>query len=74
MNNYFNFDLSTEEIANELFELADIKPGEELHKQIDDAIYHLKTITENEYNHNPTYLKKLYSLLTLIAGKAHYSL
>ena len=65
MNNYY-----PDDIANTLFDLAEIEPTEACFEKLENAIYHFETIAENPYNND--YFRLFYKILEKITDKHLY--
>ena len=64
------FEYYPDDIANTLFDLAEIEPTADLFKKLENAVYDLKSTAENKYNFD--YFTTFYRILEKITDKHLY--
>lgn len=61
-NSYYD----TEDVSEQLIELSNLGPSEELKSELDNALFDLKAMAQNKYNKD--YYRVLYNVLLVITG------
>lgn len=61
-NSYFGIG----DVAEQLIELSNLEPSEELKQELEDGLCFLQTAAQNKYNKN--YFRVLYNVLLVITG------
>lgn len=55
-----------EDVVEKLIELSNLESNEELKNELEEVVYYLKAVAQNEYNND--YFRVFYNVLLVITG------